>query len=246
MPQTKSGEPSTNATTESTGESTQSMPAAAHHISSPYFNMFAIVATAAVVYAVAYRLRTAAVRAWSHYSTEIGGEFEAKSQLSPRFVSGTIGGRAVFMETATNNDDDAPYYHTRVSTPIRNNYFLITGLRRKSMLEEAQSRRDSPQFNLGDAEFDRRFHLVCNEPEILGSLFDHEVRRGLLRYPDVEIYVGLSVLEWRRSGEVSDIQAIRWLNSTLTTLADRIEALPVRPITLSQRLKDEDLIRKGI
>jgi hypothetical protein len=150
------------------------------------------------------------------------------------------------MEASTNNDDDAPYYHTRSSMPVTNPGMLIMGLRRKSLLEEAQTRSDKPAFEFGDSDFDRRFHLVANDLDVLPTVLDNELRRQLLKYNDIEVYIRADVVEWRRAGEVSDINAIRSLNSALARIAAAIDALPRRSLSLSQRLSFEELIRKGI
>lgn len=196
--------------------------------------------------AALYYFRTAARRSWQAYAAEIQGEFASRNRFLPAFVSGSLSDRALFMESSTNNDDDAPYYQTRASMPISNPGMLIMGLRRKSLLEEAQSRNEKLLYEFGDSDFDRRFHLVSNDPEPLNQLLDAEIRKQLMRYSDIEIYVGINVVEWRRSGEVSDLQAIRQLNAALARIASTIDGLPKRSLSLSQRLADEELIRKGI
>jgi hypothetical protein len=238
---TSSGLRTTGAETEAVGSGSRS----AHPSSPGLIWAMAIGAVLAGIAAI-YYIRASARRAWQKYAAEIKGEYGPRNQISPRYVSGSLGDRALFMETATNNDDDAPYYHTRVSMPISNPGQLILGLRRKSMLEEAQTRNEKPKFESGDTDFDRRFHLVTNDNEPLGQILDQDMRKLLLQYNDIEVYVGVKVAEWRRAGEVSDIRAIRHLNSALARIASTVDGLSKRSLPLSQRLADEELIRKGI
>ena len=204
-----------------------------------------VIVVAAVVIG-AYRFRTASVRAWRKFSQEIGGEFEAVSAYSPRFVSGKVGNRAVFVETSTSHEDDAPYFHTRVSTPVFNPGQHVMGVRRKSMLEEAQSRKDQAPVLTGDSDFDGKFSMAAGDPEVLKAVLTPEVRRGLLKYGDVELYLAGEVLEWRRAGEVRDVSALKHLTGVLTAAADVIDAMPIRNITLTQKLADQELLRKGV
>jgi hypothetical protein len=220
------------------------VPPASHL--SPSFIWSICIAAVVVLIAMVYRIRTAARRAWSKFASEIHGEYEPGIGSSPKYVSGSVQDRALFMETAINNDDDAPYYHTRASMPVSNPAQLILGLRRKSMLEEAQTRSEKPAFVSGDNDFDRRFNLVSNGTDMLDQILGHEIRRLLLQYSDIELYVGVNVVEWRRAGEVSDIRAIRSLNAALAQIAAAVDSLPKRSLPLSQRLADEDLIRKGV
>ena len=85
--------------------------------------------------------------------------------------------------------------------------------------------------------------VVCT---VAGKALDTEIRRQLMQYNDVEIYVRADVIEWRRAGEVSDLQSIRRLNNALARAANAIDALPKRSLALSQRLAFEEQIRKGI
>ncbi len=66
------------------------------------------------------------------------------------------------------------------------------------------------------------------------------------RYSDVEIYVRRGELEWRRAGTQGDMQAIRRLNDLLADMAETIDALPKRALSLSELLADEELIAKGV
>ncbi len=238
--------PTAAETSTSSGEGTAaSLPA--HHSSASPGMIWSVGIVAALACAGGfYYLRTAAHRAWQRYATEINGEFSERNAYSPAYVSGSLLDRALFMEASTNNDDDAPYYHTRVSMPVTNPGMLIMGLRRKSLLEEAQTRNDKPAFVFGDSEFDRRFHLVANNDDALPVVLDSELRRQLMQYNDIEIYIRPNVVEWRRAGEVSDLQAIRKLNRALARAAAAIDALPRRSLSLSQRMSYEDIIRKGI
>jgi hypothetical protein len=190
--------------------------------------------------------RRAALRAWQKYAKLLGGEFRARDQWSPACVTGTVHSRPFLLETATSHEDDAPYYHTRGALPIRNSAGFILGVRRKSLLEEAQTRREKPPFDLDDSDFERQFFVVCNQAEHLAAVLTAEARRELKRYHDVEIYARLSEIEWRRSGEQSDLRILERLTGALSEMAAAIESLPARPATLSQRLADENLIAKGV
>lgn len=192
----------------------------------------------------AYRLQTN--RAWRAFAAQIKGEFRPRNLMSPDVLTATVRGRGFMLETATSSEDDAPYYHTKASIPIKNVAGFVMGLRRKSMLEEAQSRNEAAAFDLGDAEFGRRFFIVSNDPEAVGAVLTPEARRELSRYHDVEIYVRLGTMEWRRSGEVNSLPCIERLTHLMLDMGERIDKLPARPRTLSERLADEALIQKGV
>jgi len=209
---------------------------------------FALAGLVLIVSALAlvYWMRRGAIRTWDAFARAIGGEFKARSRFSPAYISGKFGAYPFFMETATSHEDDAPYYHTRAAVPIKNPAGLILGLRHKSLLEEVQTRSETAPYALGDAEFERRFFLVCNVPEHLSDLLTPNARQTLSRYSDVEIYIRFDTMEWRRAGEQNDRQTIERLCALLTELADAVDKLPRRALTLSQRLADEELIRKGV
>ncbi len=190
--------------------------------------------------------RLNAVRAWQRLGEDIGGEFKAKSRLAPLRVVGTLHERPFVLETALSHEDDAPYFHTRGAFPVRNPGGFILGVRRKSLLEEAQTRRDTPAFDLDDPDFTRQFFVVCNDKPALANVLTSEVRRELARYGDIEVYARIGEIEWRRAGEVSDLRVIRRLNQTLADMATAIDALPKRTRTLTERLADDDLIAKGV
>ena len=192
----------------------------------------------------AYRLKTN--RAWRSFAAQIKGEFRPRNLLSPDVMTATVRGRGFMLETATSSEDDAPYYHTKASIPIKNAAGFVMGLRRKSMLEEAQSRNEAQAIDLGDAEFARRFFVVSNDPEAVGVVLTAEARRELNRYHDVEIYVRLGTMEWRRSGEVNALPCIERLTNLILDMGDTIDTLPARPRTLSERLADEALIQRGV
>ncbi len=192
----------------------------------------------------AYRLKTN--RAWRTFAAQIKGEFRPRNLLSPDVLTATVRGRGFMLETSTSSEDDAPYYHTKASIPIKNSAGFVMGLRRKSMLEEAQSRNEASTVDLGDANFARRFFVLSNDPEAVSAILTPEARRELNRYHDIEIYVRLGTMEWRRSGEVNALQCIERLTNLLLDMGDRIDTLPARPRTLSERLADEALIQKGV
>ena len=193
-----------------------------------------------------YASRRAVVRIWETLARELDGEFKARSRISPERVIGTLRQRPYVLETGLSHEDDAPYYHTRGAFPLRNPASLILGVRRKSLLEEAQTRRDRPAFDLEDADFTRQFFVVCNDAQVLADVLPPSVRRELSRYSDVEIYVRRSELEWRRAGEQGDMRVIKRLNNLLADMAETIDALPKRARTLSELLADEELIAKGV
>ena len=205
-----------------------------------------VIALIALACAIAYWLRRSAIRAWEAFAKGIGGEFKARDRFAPAYISGKFGAYPFFMETASSHEDEAPYYHTRAAVPIKNPSGLILGLRHKSLLEEVQTRGENPPYSLGDAEFERRFFLVCNAPEGLSELLTPEIRRTLSRYHDIEIYIRFDTMEWRRAGEQNELETIQRLCTLLTTMADAVDKLPKRTLSLSQRLSDEALIQKGV
>jgi hypothetical protein len=204
-------------------------------------------------------MRRAPLRVWKAYAEEIGGEFSPRDSNSPAFISVSLEKRDLFIETATSHDDEAPYFHTRATMPIRNPGAVILGIRRKSMLEEAKT-RNSPTYEemqahaagalplvaLNDPEFQRRFFVVCNDEGALSGILTAEARRELSRYNDVEIYVRRRTIEWRRAGALSDINCMRRLTDLLGSLADYLDSVPKRSVTLTRLLEDERLIEKGI
>ena len=193
-----------------------------------------------------YASRRAVTRAWQQLARDLDGEFKARNSISPERVIGTLRQRPYVLETGLSHEDDAPYFHTRGAFPLRNPASIIMGVRRKSLLEEAQTRRDRPAFDLEDADFHRQFFVVCNAAQVLPDILTPEVRRELGRYSDVEIYVRRGELEWRRAGTQGDMQAIRRLNDLLADMAETIDALPKRALSLSELLADEELIAKGV
>jgi hypothetical protein len=207
-----------------------------------------VIGLAAAITGIWIWRRRAALRTWQRYARQhvTGGEFRARDAFAPACVTGTVRNRPVLLETATSNEDDAPYYHTRGALPIRNNAGFILGVRRKSLLEEVQTRRDQRPFDLDDPDFEGRFFVVCNQGESLAAVLTPEVRRELKRYHDVEVYVRLSQMEWRRAGEENDLPTLQRLMEMLADMAEEIERLPSQPATLSQRLADENLIAKGV
>ncbi|MCW3055846.1 MAG: hypothetical protein JWN14_5016, partial [Chthonomonadales bacterium] len=164
----------------------------------------------------------------------------------PDVLTATVRGRGYMLETGTSSEDDAPYYHTKASIPVKNVAGFVMGLRRKSMLEEAQTRTETSTIDLGDAEFVRRFFIVSNDPEAVCQVLTPEARKELNRYHDIEIYARLGTLEWRRSGEVNALPCIERLTNLILDMGETIDKLPSRARTLSERLADEALIQKGV
>ena len=208
--------------------------------------LLALLAAAALVSVIVVWVRRAAYRTWKAYAAAVGGEFRAADGLSPSLVSGEIRSRPFIMETATSHEDEAGYYHTRTRVPIKNTGSMILGLRRKSLLEAAQTRSETPQFQVDDPEFEKQFFLYCNDMESLPAVLTPEVRSELTRYHDVEVYVRMGEMEWRRAGEQSDIKVIRRLTDLLLDMADTIDKLPSRGRSLTQVLADEKMIEKGV
>lgn len=195
--------------------------------------------------ALAVWLRRSALRAWAVYAREAGGELKPRSWLAPGRLSGAVSGRPLLMETAISREDAAPYYHTAARMPVANRAAFILALRRKSVLEEAQTRKERPP-DWAQEELGRRFFIHCSQPENLTMVVTREAVRELMRYHEVELAIGLDQAEWRRAGEVADLPAIRRLNGTLASMAAAVEALPPREVSLPERLELERVLAQGI
>lgn len=169
-----------------------------------------------------------------------------RNRFSPACLTASINNRPFIMETAVSHEDETPYYHTRGVFPINNSSGFILGIRRKSMLEEAQTRNERADHSQNDPEFDKKFFLTYNDQNSLSSALRSEHRRELLRYSDVEIYVRLEEIEWRRSGEIRDLAVIIRLNKLILEMAQSIEQLHGNSKTYSERLADEQKILHGI
>ncbi len=211
-----------------------------------YVFIIGVIALASVVTAIAIWIRRGAYRSWRAFAASIGGDFRAADTFSPRVVSGELRKRPFLMETATSHEDDAGYFHTRGRVPVKNTGSFILALRRKSLLESAQTRGESAAFDLDDPEFQRQFFVFCNDAENLPTVLTAEARRELLRYHDVEVYVRMGEMEWRRAGAQSDLKAIRRLTEVLLDMAEAIDSLPSRGRSLTQVLADEKMIEKGV
>ena len=209
------------------------------------FLLAAIALSTAVAIAWVW-IRRRAYRAWKGFAAAIGGEFRSDDNLSPRLVSGEFRGRPLILETATSHEDEAGYYHTRGRAPLKNIGSFILGLRRKSLLEAAQTRNQPSPFFVEDPDFERQFFLYCNDSDNLPAVLTPEARRELLRYHDVEIYVRMGEMEWRRAGEQSDVRVIERLTNLLIDMADTIDGFPSRGRSLTQVLADERMIEKGV
>ena len=226
----------------------------------PLFLFGVLVVIGALGMAIWYQTRRLALRNWRRFATEIQGEFKAKNSLAPERVFGTLYNRPYVLEAGVSHEDDAPYYHTRGAFPIKNPSNFIMGLRRKSLLEEVQTLRErktagvstenqsgsTTRIDVDDPDFERRFFVISNQTEVATSLLNSEVRRELTRYPDIEIYVRINEIEWRRAGEIADMRVIQRLNDMLNEMVIAIDALPKRTISLSERLAADELIAKGI
>ena len=193
---------------------------------------------------VTYRRR--AYRAWQRLAKEIGGEFSPKNEISPRLVTGKLAERPYLLETAISHEDDAGYYHTRSAVPLKNAGSFVMGIRRKSLLEEVQTRSEKSQNGMNLPDFENRFFLYCNDSDNLPNALTNEVRSEILRYHDLEIYVRLGEIEWRRAGEQSDLKTIRRLNEMMLRMASAIDGFPVRGRSLTQCLADEKMIERGV
>ena len=217
-----------------------------HPVWGPYVLWLFVVGIVACIGAVWFRTRTASLRTWSQFAREVGAEFAAKNHVSPAYVSGQFKERDFMLVTSTGFDDDAPFYHTRARMPVINRSGIVLGLRRKSFLEEGQTRRTEPEFFPEDPEFERLFFIVANDAEGLPAVLSPEVRRELKRYPDIEIYIHLAEIEWRRPGEENDLARLRRLVNLLHGMAASLDGLPSSKRGLSQRLADQELIAKGV
>jgi len=245
MPQGNSSLPETSTQTgTSAGRASGMQPAQQTIHAWTLWLIGAVMVLAAVGAWFVYRLQTN--RAWKTFAAKIEGEFRPKNLMSPDVLTATVRGRGYMLETATSSEDDAPYYHTKASIPVKNAAGFVMGLRRKSMLEEAQTRTETATIDLGDAEFVRRFFIVSNDPEAVSRVLTPEVRKELNRYHDIEIYARLGTLEWRRSGEVNALPCIERLTDLILDMGEAIDKLPSRARTLSERLADEALIQKGV
>lgn len=206
-----------------------------------------------------YHWRRAAIRTWTRFAKQIVAEFAAKDQFSPAWVSGSYRGRLFMLETTNSHEDDAPYYHTEASMPLRNNAGFILGVRRKSLLEEVQTRNETVYsqgvnggrkfgvpIDLGDPEFERKFFIVSNDAINIASVMTKEVRKEMSKYSDIELYIRREKLEWRRAGEEREIRHLERLSNMLADLAESVESLPKRNYSLSEMMADEALIEKGV
>ncbi len=217
-----------------------------NHAPPAWMFLVAIITLAACATAIALWVRRGPYRAWKAFAAAIGGEFRSAGGLAPQLVTGEVRSRPFMLETATSHEDDAGYYHTRGRTPIKNRASLILGIRRKSLLEEVQTRGEPSPYELDDPDFARHFNIYCNDSVNLPAVLTPEARRELRRYHDVEIYVRMAEMEWRRGGEERDLRTIERLTGLLIDMADAIDALPVRGRSLTQVLADEKVIEKGV
>ncbi len=206
-----------------------------------------------------YYWRRAAIRTWSRFAKQINAEFAEKNQFSPAWVSGSYRGRLFMLETTVSHEDDAPYYHTEASMPLKNSAGFILGVRRKSLLEEVQTRNESSYsqgandgrrfgvlIDLEDPEFERKFFVITNDAVNISTVLTPEVRKEMSRYSDVELYIRREKLEWRRAGEERELRHIERLSNMLADLAESVENLPKRNYSLSEMMADESLISKGV
>ena len=211
-----------------------------------WLSLSILIALALALSAAFVQYRRRAYRAWQKLAKEVEGEFSPLNEVSPRLVTGKLGDRPYLLETATSHEDDAGYYHTRSAVPLKNLGSFVMGIRRKSLLEEVQTRGEKNDIDLGQPDFEHRFHLYCNDPDNLPKVLTHDVRQQILRFHDIEIYARLGEVEWRRAGEQADLPTIRTLNSLLIQIADVIDSFPIRSRSLTQCLADEKLIEKGV
>ncbi len=207
----------------------------------------AVALAAAVAVGSAYTIwRQTALRNWRRLAAQLSGECKPRDAFSPALIAGTLNGRPYILETAVSHEDDAPYFHTRGALPLRNRAAFILGLRRKSLLEEAQTRRETITHEVSDPDFSRKFMLSCNNSAHLLTVLGVNACKTLQKYHDVEVYVRLQEIEWRRSGQIGNLKVINELNEVISQLADKIDALPPSTLTLSEKLSDEAVIEKGV
>lgn len=191
-------------------------------------------------------VRRAALRAWQGYARSVRAEFTARNALAPARISGEAGGRPFLVETALTGEDGAPYYHTRGRMPAANPAGVVVALRRKSLLEEAQTRYQPAAVPMDDPAFDRLFFVTTNDVAAALELVNPQLRAELQRYGDIELLIRWEEVEWRRAGEVSDARALRRLMSMLGALAVAVDGLQPRRRTLTERMHAEELLARGV
>lgn len=183
-------------------------------------------------------------QAWHEAARELGGALEVAG--GKMRVKGRFRERPAFLSEAVSHEDAIPYPHTRGSLNIRNPARVVMGLRHKSLLEEVTTRNDTRPVETGDRDFDRAFFLLITVPAHVEALLTDEARRSLKRFADVEIYLRGTQIEWRRADTVTSTREIVELFQVISDMADTLESLPVRPISLSEAVAEEALIEKGV
>ncbi len=248
MPQDRSTKIETGESSPATGTKIPNSPEVPPHARPLplWSSVLILIAVCAAIASGFVYFRRRAYRAWQQLAKELDGEFSPKNEISPRLVTGKLADRPYLLETAISHEDDAGYYHTRSAVPLKNAGSFVLGIRRKSLLEEVQTRSEKSQSEMNLPDFENRFFLYCNDPENLSNLLTGEVRTEILRYHDLEIYVRLGEIEWRRAGEQSDLRTIRRLNEMMLNMASAIDGFPVRGRSLTQCLADEKMIEKGV
>lgn len=191
-------------------------------------------------------LRMSTASTWKKVAKKFNGEIKLKNFTTPELIHGHIEDRPFVIETATSNEDDAPYHHTRGALPISNPATLIAGLRHKSWREEFQTRKSEDLQFVDHPEFSRMFLSITNDQETLSRLLSLQMQTSLLKYNDVEIYIHADEIEWKRYGLVNDYRCLTTLTDLIYQLAVEIDALPFAPIMSSTRDQREALISKGV
>ncbi len=220
---------------------------AAHSLLPPWTGIVVVAAVLWAVFTLGRKTAAAGVRAaWERVAGRLESTLEGAPWSSSLSVKGRYRGRAAFVKQAVSHEDPIPYPHTRGSLNIQNPANLIMGLRRKSLLEEVSTRKDARPVETGDPDFDRGFFLVLTLPEYVDRLLSTDVRKTLSRYGDVEVYLRSTQIEWRRSGLVRSDRDMLVLMETIADMADVVESLPPRSLSLSERLAEEEVIREGV
>ncbi len=184
------------------------------------------------------------VRAWKAVAQDLAGTLELVQ--GKMCVTGRYRGRAAFLSEAVSFEDAVAYAHTCGALEVTNPARAVLGLRRKSLLEEYTQRKEPVAIDTGDPEFGRTFLLVLTVPEHAGTLLSDEVRKRLKKFSDVEIYLRGTRLEWRRAGTVGSAREMITLFDIIADIADVLESLPPRTVSLSEALAEEALIKQGI
>lgn len=213
-----------------------------------------LVAVVGGAWAVVRLRQNQMLRTWQNVATWLNGKLdtaefvgESRSGMTERMrVKGRLRDHAAFFGEGVSYEDAVPYPHTRGAINVRNPASVVLGLRHKSMLEEALTRKEARVVETGDGDFDRVFFLHLNLPEYIEALLTSGARQTLMRYADVELYLKGTQIEWRRAGTLRSETDIKRLFELIADMADVLDTLPYRELTLSEKMAEEAVITEGI